>query len=136
MAAIISTQLNNGRQISAGCCIVSTSERGTMLFTPSDRANRNFIRVAEVEAKTFFGDYPVIVIQPQTRTDNAGRPWLPPVRMIAEFTSEPIDDEYHYSTAVVIWYQEASTPFIGEDVHRDFGQIEWEKHARDCRLCF
>ena len=102
-----------------------------MLFTPSDRATRNFIAKAQDDAKKLFGDLPVIVVPPRIARDEKDRPWLPPVRLVAEFTSAAMDEAFNYSVAVVIWYQQDAFPFIGADVADDFQSVDWRMHAKD-----
>jgi hypothetical protein len=134
MATIIQARLKNGRKISSSCCIISTGDRGPLLFMPSERANRNFFRVAREDATKLFGDRPSILLPPHITKDGDGNPWLPPVRLVAEFSSAPISDGFDFSTAVIIWYQQSSFPFVGDDVRCDFECIPWESDAVDRSL--
>jgi hypothetical protein len=128
---IIKTRLKDGRELSSTCFIVSSSDRGAMMFMPSDRATRNFIAKAHNDAKGLFGDQPVILVPPRIARDEKDQPWLPPVRLIAEFSSAPTDEAFDFSTAVVIWYQQEVFPFIGDDAVGDSELIDWEKQARN-----
>jgi hypothetical protein len=130
----IEARLKDGRELLATCVIVSSSDRGPMLFTPSDRATRNFIAKAHDDAKKLFGNKPVILVPPRITRDEQDRPWLPPVRLIAEFTSRPFEERTCYSTAVVIWYQQDVFPFIGKEGSDDFEMIVWEKGANNTTL--
>lgn len=123
--------LNDGRRISCICYIVSSSDRGALIYTPSDRATRNFIRVAENEGRKLFGDHPVIVVPPTITYDAEERPNLPPYRFVGEFTSAPFDDTKCWSTAIIVWYQNAPYPVIGKDVETAFRQIEWNTITKD-----
>ncbi len=102
-----------------------------MIYTPSDRATRKFIKVAENEGRKLFGDHPVIVVPPTITYDAEERPHLPPYRFVGEFSSDPIDGTKCWSTAIVVWYQGPPYPVIGEDVERAFRRIEWNALASD-----
>jgi hypothetical protein len=134
MGRFLPVTLNNGRELSSSCFLVSSSDRGAMLFMPSERAIRNFMAKAREDARKLFGEEPVIIVPPRITRDEEDRPWLPPVRMVAEFTSAPMSDAFDYSTAVVIWFQQGEYPLIGDDVREDFVGMEWEKYARDVSL--
>jgi hypothetical protein len=134
MPSFVKTRLKDGRELSATCFIFSSSDRGAMILTPSDRATRNFISKAHDDAKRLFGEHPIILIPPRITRDEKDQPWLPPVRLIAEFSSAPTDDAFCLSTAVVIWYQREAFPFIGDDVVGDFEVIDWEKDAKNVTL--
>ena len=129
MSKMITTRLKDGRELVAYCVLVSSSDRGALMFMPSDRATRNFIAKAREDAKALFGNKPVILVAPRMTYDDKNQPWLPPVRLIAEFHSRPFDEQSHISSAVVIWYQHEATPFIGADIADDFGGIDWQKEA-------
>ena len=131
MPNFIKAWLKDGRELSSTCFIVSSSDRGAMLFMPSERATRNFIAKAHDDAKRLFKDQPIILVQPKISRDEKDQPWLPPVRLIAEFSSAPMSDAFDISTAVVIWYQQEIFPFIGDDVRGDFEEIDWQQHAKD-----
>ena len=47
MSIMIQKRSNDGRELFANYVIVSSSDRGAMMFTPSDRATRNFISKAQ-----------------------------------------------------------------------------------------
>lgn len=126
----VEVNLDDGRRLSCGCYIVSFSDRGAIMFTPSERATRNFIRVAENEGRKLFGDLPVVLVPPNITVDGE-RQFLPRYRFVGEFTSTPIDDSKCYSTAIVIWYQEGPYPVIGEDVESKFRLIDWNSVAID-----
>jgi hypothetical protein len=134
MPIMIETRLKDGRELTATCVIVSSSDRGAMIFTPSDRATRNFIAKAHDDAKKLFGNKPVILVPPRMTHDEQDQPWLPPVRVVAEFSSRPFDEKSCLSSAVVIWYQQEAFPFIGKDVIGDFELIDWEKGAKNTTL--
>ena len=123
--------LDDGRQLSCSCYIVSFSDRGALTYSPSERANRNFIKVAEMEGRKLFGNHPTIVVPPNLTYDAEQGPHLPPYRFVGEFTSNPIDDKKCWSTAIVVWYQNAPFPVIGDDVAASFRSIEWESLAAD-----
>jgi hypothetical protein len=131
---MIVTRLKDGRELTATCAIVSSSDRGAMIFTPSDRATRNFIAKAHDDAKKLFGNKPVILVPPRMTRDDQDQPSLPPVRVVAEFSSRPFDEKSCLSSAVVIWYQQDAFPFIGQDVIGDFELIDWEKGAKNTTL--
>jgi hypothetical protein len=130
----VKVRLNDGRELWSTCLIVSSSDRGATLFTPSDRATRNFIAIARDDAKRLFGDQPIILVPPRITPDQEGRPWLPRVRLVGEFSSAPTDEAFDLSTAVVIWYQQKTFPFVGDDVVDDFASIDWVSQARNERL--
>jgi hypothetical protein len=134
MPMMIEARLKDGRELTATCVIVSSSDRGAMIFTPSDRATRNFIAKAQDDAKKIFGNKPVILVAPRITRDEQDQPWLPPVRLVAEFSSRPFDEKSCLSSAVVIWYQQEMFPFIGKDVIDDFAMIDWEKGAKNTTL--
>ena len=131
MSSLITARVKGGREIWANCFIMSSSDRGALMFTPSDRATRNFIAKAHDDAKKLFGDYPVILVPPRITRDEEDRPWLPPVRFVAEFSSAPMSEIHCLSTAVIIWYQNEPLPFIGDDLASDFELVEWATHAKD-----
>lgn len=128
--------LDDGRQLRCSCYIVSSSDRGTLIYTPSDRATRNFIRVAENEGRKLFGNHPVIVIPPVLSRDDEGRPHLPRYRLVGEFTSDPMDRSMCWSKAIIVWYQSAPFPVIGDDVHMAFRSITWNALALDEAIQF
>jgi hypothetical protein len=64
MPMMIEMRLKDGRDLIATCVIVSSSDRGAMMFTPSDRATRNFVAKAHDDAKKLFGTKPVILVPP------------------------------------------------------------------------
>jgi hypothetical protein len=134
MPMMIETRLKDGRELNATCVIVSSSDRGAKIFTPSDRATRNFIAKAHDDAKKLFGNKPVILVPPRITRDEQDRPWLPPVRLVAEFSSRPFDEKSCFSSAVVIWYQQEAFPFIGKDVICDFELNDWEEGAQNTTL--
>jgi hypothetical protein len=52
---MIETRLKDGRGLTGTCVIVSSSDRGAMIFTPSERATRNFIAKVHDDAKKLIG---------------------------------------------------------------------------------
>jgi hypothetical protein len=134
MPSTINIRLRDGRELVSTCFLVSSSDRGALIFTPSDRAIRNFIAKAQDDATKLFGDQPVILLPPQITRDEQAQPWLPPVRLIAEFSSTPMNEGFDYSSAVVIWYQQEAFPFIGDDVAGAFQMIDWENQAKNVSL--
>ena len=106
------------------------------MYTPSDRATRNFIKVAENEGRKLFGDHPVIVVPPAITYDAENRPHLPPCRFVGEFSSDPIDEKKCWSTAIVVWYQNTPYPIIGGDVETAFREIQWNASASDEEIEF
>ncbi len=102
-----------------------------MLYTPSERATRNFIRVAERDAQKLFGEKPAILVPPRISYDDEDRPHLPPIRLVGEFYSNPLHEDSDLSTAVVIWYQQSTYPFIEPEIAVEFAQIDWEANAID-----
>jgi hypothetical protein len=134
MPMMIETRLKDGRELTATCVIVSSSDRGAMIFTPCDRATRNFIAMAHDDAKKLFGNKSVILVPPRIIHDEQDQSWLPPVRLVAEFSSRPFNEKSCLSSAVVIWYQQKPYPFIGSDVSDDFASIDWEKGAKNSTL--
>lgn len=131
---MINTRLKDGRELTATCVIVSSSDRGALIFTPSERATRNFIAKAQEDAKKLFENVPIILVPPRIIHDEKMQPWLPPVRIVAEFSSRAFDEKSCLSAAVVIWYQQQAFPFIGADVIDDFELIDWEKGAKNKTL--
>ena len=130
----IEIALETGRQLRCSCYIVSNSNRGAVMYTWCERTIRNFIRVAEREGRKFFGDHPVIVVPPNINRDDPDHPHLPLYRFIGEYTSDPIDETEHWSTAIVIWYQNAQFPVIGDDARAAFTGIDWDAVAADGTL--
>ena len=132
----VEISLTDGRLLSCDCYIVSSSTRGAVLYTPLDRATRNFIKVAEREGKQFFGERPVIVVPPILTNDEQQRPNLPPYRFIGEFISQPFKSKNCWSRAIVVWYQNSPYPIIGEDAEVDFRLIDWDAIAVDQSIKF
>lgn len=126
--------LRSGREIWTHCYIVSDSTRGALLYTPSERATRNFIRVAENEGRTLFGDHPVFLVPPRITNDREDRPCLPPVRFVGDFSSAQLNDANDLSSAIDIWYQESTFPIIGDDVRDAFVDIAWKNAAKDEKI--
>ncbi len=134
MPNLITAQLKDGRELSSTCFIVATSDRGAMIFTPSDRATCNFIAKAHDDARKLFPDCPLILVPPQISRDEKNQPWLPPVRLVAQFSSAPLNAAADFSNAVVIWYHQVPFPFVGDDVRGDFEMIDWQQYAKDASL--
>jgi hypothetical protein len=134
MSEDVRIRLKDGTELWSTCLIVSSSDRGATLFTPSERATRNFIAKARADAKRLFGEKPIILVPPRVTLDAQGQPWLPHVRFVGEFSSAATDEAFDLSTAVVIWYQQRTFPFIGDDVVDDFTSIDWKIHAENERL--
>jgi hypothetical protein len=84
--------------------------------------------------KSSSGNKPIVLVPPRITRDEQDQPWLPPVRLVAEFASRPFDEASCLSSSVVIWYQQEVFPFIGKDVGDDFATIDWEKGAKNTTL--
>jgi hypothetical protein len=125
---ILEVTLASGRSISCWKCIVAYTYEGFMIRTPSEQVNEIMLRAARRDAERLFGDWPVHILHPERRPDGID---YPPVRVIAEFTSSPMDKEMHLSSLVIAWFQSSHSPLVGDEVRDQLIAIDWESLAVD-----
>jgi hypothetical protein len=124
----IDLRLPSGRPLWCWQYLVSYTYANFMVRTPSERCNEIMLASVEREAKRFFGEWPVHVIQPVRRQ---GEIDYPRVRITAFFTSMPMQPEMHLSSLVVVWFQDSQSPVPGEGAKASLMGIEWERLALD-----
>jgi hypothetical protein len=127
----ITFKLASGRLV----WIVSFRYSGTYDSLLEGRPNAEFNkRIIEQWLKTFrfrAGDN-MLLISPETRTDDRGAVYLPPICCSAELMSSPTNQKMHGSSLTVVWF---APPFfcepLGVFIERSLKEISWEPNARD-----
>src|ERR1051326_2234820 len=92
--ALIDIEMAKNRRIWSSQYVVAETYRGWQIRTPSEDCNRHLIDVIRREAVQVFGELPVQIIDPVRRPGSID---YPPIRIIAEFTSSPMQEEMHLS---------------------------------------
>jgi hypothetical protein len=74
----------------------------------------------------------LLLLTPETRTDDRGGVHLPPICCSAELMSSPMNQEMHGSSLTVVWF---APPFFAEPltsfVEKSLKEVPWEQNARD-----
>jgi hypothetical protein len=71
------------------------------------------------------------IISLDGRPPGTGRERLPWMACVASLTSEPLDPDNTASTLTVVWWQDAFTRPLPEEIERAVAAIDWGKCARD-----
>ena len=124
----IDLRLPSGRPLWCWQYLVSYTYANLMERRPSERCNEIMLESVRREAKRFFGEWPVHVIQP---VRNQGAIDYPRVRITAFFTSSPMQPEMHLSSLVIVWFQDLHWPVPDDGAHATLMSVDWERLALD-----
>ncbi len=130
----ITIPLASGRRVWVLRFGYSGTYDGLLEGAPSAELNANIIASRGKAAKLRAWDV-VLTLPPPTRTDERGRPHLPPVCCVAELESLPMNETMHISALTVVWF---AVPFFSEPLadflNTSLSSLPWEQHAKDCDL--
>jgi hypothetical protein len=123
-------RLADRRSVRCTKYVTSHTYDGFLERTVSEECNAMMLGVIDIEARQYFQDWPLHVIQPHRAP---GEVDYPPVRFMALLTSSPIR-EMHVSALVVAWFQNQPWPVPNDEARRALESLEWERLAVDYEL--
>ena len=126
---LIDVELESGRSLWCWKCVVAYTYDGFEVRTPSEKCNEWMLDNITRDAQSMFGNqWPIHVFHPDRPV---GEIDYPPVRVVGFFTSLPMADSQHLSSAILAWFQDSQTPLVAESVHPQFLTVAWESIAMD-----
>ena len=141
-SAFIELVLASRRQIFADRVYLHTTYSGLLEGKPNDEINSCILAGIPREMSRIFGGVPVFIQPPDiTRIEEphpliAGKTrvvsTIPPVTVVAKFTSyTPTNQKGDASNLVVVWFQNATPPFLDEKVRAHLELLDWDSQASD-----
>jgi hypothetical protein len=100
-----------------------------MVRTPSEDCNEDMLEGIQHKVDRHFGNgWPIHIVRPVRQP---GEIDFPPVRVMAFFTSHPMQEEMHLSSLVLVWFQREQFPVPDEAGRAALKSVDWERLALD-----
>jgi hypothetical protein len=126
---LIDVNQAGGRSLWCFKYVVAYTYEGYMVRTPSEECNEDMLEGIPHKVARYFGDgWPIHVVQPVRQP---GEIDYPPVRVIAFFTSLPMQREMHLSSLVMVWFQREQFPVPDDAGRAALEAVDWERLALD-----
>ena len=126
---LIDIRQSGGRSIWCWRYVVEYTYEGYMIRTPSEDCNEAMLDAIGHNADRYFGEgWPIHIVRP---VHQPGTIDYPPVRVVAFFTSLPIQQDMHLSSLVLVWFQREQSPIPDKAGRAALEAVNWEQLAFD-----